>query len=318
LPEKATLEEARAQARFVMTETLRRGGALEDVMGHLTESAGKGFRALLLLASAQDAEGLVPRGAVIAAAALEIMHLATLLHDDVIDDADTRRGQPSVQKKFGKKTAVISGDYLFCQCFLLLSDIAGPFKDKYLDAARYAAKICEGELRQFQHNWDLSLTPREYLRIAAGKTSAMFAYAAYAGSVLGGRDEAEALAARRFGFYIGMAFQLDDDCLDYISDATAIKKDAQNDLAEGVITLPLIFSLARDPGLRRLIDRETVSAMTVSRVIGRVSQLGGVEQTRDIAARYRAKAERLLDSMPDSPRSRSLRMILKELGGRKY
>ncbi|MDD4745638.1 MAG: polyprenyl synthetase family protein, partial [Eubacteriales bacterium] len=132
--------------------------ALTDIARHLGKSSGKHIRAALLLSAATDARGLIEPDAVTAAAALEILHLATLVHDDVIDDAPTRRGLPSVQSQFGKKTAVISGDYLFCLCFSMISGMSHQYPEQISLFARAISSLCIGELNQHKHNRDSELS----------------------------------------------------------------------------------------------------------------------------------------------------------------
>lgn len=319
LPEKASLSEAKALTGELLNIKLSQDGSpAADVMGYLADTVGKGLRSKLMLCAAQDDSGNIPGSAIEAAAAIELLHLATLLHDDVIDDSEIRRGKPSVQKQYGKKSAVISGDYLLCQCFLLIAKISVPFTDKFERIARTAAKICGGEMRQFRQSWNLSLTPMDYLRVCAGKTAALFSLSLYAGSILGGYCETEARAAGRIGNYIGMAFQLEDDCMDYYSDVDILKKPVKNDLAEGVVTLPFIFAMAKEPGLRDLVACGISSVADIRIVASEVIRLGGVEHTQEIARRYHEKAEKVLNSWPKSPRYESLLNELNEIRLRKF
>jgi len=208
------------QARLAVKDRIqsilhRSDRAVRDVMEHLADSDGKAFRAYLLLAAAADEDGQVPASAVEAAAALELLHLATLVHDDILDDAPLRRGKASVHSLYGKKTAVLSGDYLFSLALTLIAGIAETQALRYSEFSRAIAQICMGELSQHRHNRDVDLSVFSYLRIISGKTAVLFALAMSAGSILGGHSEAQGHRMSRFGYAIGMHFQLADDCLDY-------------------------------------------------------------------------------------------------------
>lgn len=319
LPEKIEFDASLPLVTARMDEALLQSDELiTDIMRHLAASNGKNFRSRLLLAASVDAEGYVPRDAVTAAAALEILHLATLVHDDVIDDAATRRGKASIQHRFGKKSAVICGDYLFCKCFLLTAGISERYQDKFTDIAKMMSKICMGELRQYRHNGDTALSLREYLRIIAGKTSALFAMALYAGAILGGSDEKEARLLGQLGYYIGIIFQLEDDCMDYASNLATVGKNVQHDLAEGVVTLPLIFAMAKKPEIRSEIKDFHLSPAEYRAVIDEVCHLGGVEMTLQIADRYYGKARRLLERVTGESRRARLRPILDTIRLRKF
>lgn len=319
LPEKIEFDASFPLVTARMDEALLQSDApVVDITRHLAASNGKNFRSRLLLAASADAQGYVPRDAVTAAAALEILHLATLVHDDVIDDAATRRGKASVQRQFGKKSAVICGDYLFCKCFLLTAGISEQYRDKLTDIAKTMSRICMGELRQYRHNGDTSLSLREYLRIIAGKTSALFAGALYAGAILGGSDEKEARLLGRLGYYIGMVFQLEDDCMDYASDPATAGKNVQHDLSEGVVTLPLIFAIAKKPEIRSELNNFRLSPDEYRAVIGEVCRLGGVETTLQMADRYYEKARRVLERVTGETRRSLLRPILDTIKLRKY
>ena len=288
-----------------------------EMTAYLTETEGKNIRAQMLLISSADDFGLVPKNAIIAAAALEILHLASLVHDDVIDDADMRRGQLSVPKAFGNKSAVLCGDYLFCKSFMLVADISGAYQERFLDVAKAMTKICLGELREFRHNNDTSLSVREYFRIVAGKTSALFALSMYAGAILGGYDKVQASRLMRFGHYVGMLFQLTDDCIDYQTQSSVAGKSVLNDLAQGTVTLPLIFAIAKEPSLRDEIGRG-LTPEAVKLVIEKVISLGGIEKTIETTDKYGAKAAKLLTALPEGIRRAQLELLLGHILKRKY
>ena len=287
------------QARLFVRERIntlfkRSDPAVREMMDHLAASDGKQFRAYLLLAAAADEKDQVPVAAVNAAAAVEILHLATLVHDDIIDDAPLRRGLASIQSRFGKKAAVLGGDYLFSLALTLIADIAEQHAVKYSEFSRAIAQICLGELSQHRHNRDANLSVFSYLRIIAGKTAALFALAMYAGSVIKGDGEQDARQLSHFGYAIGMHFQLADDCLDYETSTENMGKQTSKDLAEGVVTLPLILAMMQNPDLRQLVSRADLSPSEIALVTAQVVTDGFTRNARQVAERYVTRARRSL------------------------
>jgi heptaprenyl diphosphate synthase len=311
--------ESLAAVRALMTRTLRRTDpVLAPIMTHLAQENGKNFRASLLLAAAADPAGLVAPEAIAAAAALEILHLATLVHDDIIDDAPTRRGQPSVQSRFGKQAAVLGGDYLFCVSFTMIAALAARYPEKLSDFARATTLVCVGELRQQQHIGDTELTPFGYLRTIAGKTAALFALALYSGGILGGDSEKEARLLGRIGLNIGMLFQLADDCLDYETTEATFRKSVRHDLNEGVVTLPLILTFAINPDLKALMRGKVLDRSDMELLADAVCHGGGIDQAWKVARRYYQKARQHLAEVGNRTKRNRLEEILDSIQDRKH
>ncbi|MDO9493895.1 polyprenyl synthetase family protein [Acetobacterium sp.] len=285
---------------------------IQAMMQHLTLGVGKNLRAMLLLGSAMDEEGFVSQDAVIAGAAVEILHLATLVHDDIIDEADIRRGQASLQKKFGKKEAVICGDYLFCIAIAMVSEISNHYPEKLKEFTHAMTKICLGELRQFKHNSDTDLSVINYLKIIAGKTSALFSLAMYSGAIINGSSDKEARFMGRIGHNMGLAFQILDDCADYESDVEVTKKSVKHDLAEEVITLPLIFAFLKKPELKHQIQKQQLTVAEINEIIAEVVNVGGVSMAHDVAEKYYRKAKKMIDTLPNKHQ----RLLIGEILGR--
>lgn len=308
-----------AAVRSLLDRTLHQSDAvLSEIMAHLSLTTGKNVRAALLLAAAADEQGQVPASAIRLAASLEIMHLATLVHDDVIDEAPTRRGLPSIQSKFGKKIAVISGDYLFCLTFSLIADLSQDYASCLTDFSRAITRICLGEMGQLKHQGDPDLSVYGHLRIIAGKTAALFALALYVGSIARGDAEREARQLARFGYQVGMLFQVADDCLDYESTTATLRKQVHHDLADGVITLPLILHLVRHPELKPLIKPVGMSAADVETIVADVVAAGSVRQARQVADRYSRKALQLLPRIAGPERRQRLQDLLEAIQTRTY
>jgi heptaprenyl diphosphate synthase len=282
---------------------------------------GKGARSLLLLSCASDERGEAPRSAVYAAAAMELFHLATLVHDDVIDDAETRRGERSLQSKCGKRRAVVVGDYLLCLSLGVLGKICEEAEEKekeripFLKYIPSLAGVCVGEHSQLMSLGNLSLPLGEYLRIISGKTAELFRVAALSGAALGGASEREARKAGWFGFDLGVVFQIIDDCKDYEQTEETARKPVNRDLPQGVVTMPLIMALRRRPELAKqaaAVMRGEKDSREAARL---VREAGGVEEARAMAFRFAKKAERILLSLEASHQRRPLGdMLEKALG----
>lgn len=261
---------------------------------HLALARGKFFRAVSLLTCAMNSEGMIDPNAVKLAAAVEVLHLATLVHDDVIDDADTRRGLPTLQKKFGKRTAVICGDYLLSRALQIAASIENKKDYLDIDVPDYVARICVGELSEQINTGNFDLSVYQYLKIIAGKTAALFEASFFAGAVLSGCDRSEYGAYKKLGHYLGMIFQLTDDCMDFEATESVAQKPVQSDFEKGVVTLPVIRALRMDPGLKERAARQEVTADEISTA---VVSTGGLSFTRLVAKRYHGKYVKLLDRL---------------------
>jgi len=232
--------------------------------------------------------------------------MATLVHDDIVDEAHIRRGIESIPSRFGKKSAVIIGDYLLCASLstaikavdksdLMHESYKGLyFLNKYINSF---TKICLGEMDEVENNRNISLTPRRYLKIISGKTAELFRIAALIGAAFAGGDVKQDQVGR-IGWYLGMVFQIIDDCKDFGFNSDA-RKPVKHDLTQGVVTLPLILALAKKPDMVRLVNDVFFQGRKTEGLIDAVCQAGGIDMTVNIAARYSKKAEKLIDGMFD-------------------
>ena len=258
----------------------RSPSVIREYTSHLITSRGKFIRAVSLLTCARNSDGLVHPDAVTSAAAIELLHLATLVHDDVIDDADTRRGFPTLQRKYGKKTAVICGDYLLCLALKLASSVADKQGYLNIDTPDYMARVCFGELSQHINNANFDLSVYRYLKIISGKTAALFEASFHAGAVLSGCDRADIGRYRRLGRYVGMIFQLIDDCMDFEATESVAKKPVQSDFEQNVVTLPLIHALANKLGLKEKARMHVLAADSDNDRSGMQGQTAGTSGDR--------------------------------------
>ena len=275
---------------------------------HLAGASGKQIRARALLACSLDEEDRVNGDSIHLAASIELFHLATLVHDDVIDDADTRRGAPTLQKQYGKRTAVICGDYLLSLSLREAALIENTEKKEDRMLLDYIHRVCAGELMQHENNGNLNLTMADYLRIIRGKTATLFEAAYRAGAFCAGAGDELAETYASLGRFTGMVFQLSDDCIDYEFTASDAKKPVAKDFLEGVVTLPLIAALAREPQAR---GRLALLREAPQDLVAFVRKNGGTAYTRNISKRYYDKALGLLARIPATPeKNRRLREML--------
>ena len=292
---QAELEQVEAQLHTLVQSPV---SMITDVGRHLLTAGGKRLRpALYLLCAKNGSTGTLPPEAVPLAAAIEMIHMATLIHDDVIDDAPIRRGLPTANICWGNRRAVLAGDYLFAAAFNLAALHAGNETLRILtDVVR---SICEGEILQSQECFLIDITEENYLRRTAKKTADFIA----ASCRLGGMsaklpaDAVEALA--QYGHALGMAFQITDDILDVTASAHQLGKPVGNDLRQGIITLPVIYTLRSDsqgPKLASLLNQKTFSEAEVTAALDLVREAGAIDYSYKYVQSYLDLARRSVPS----------------------
>jgi heptaprenyl diphosphate synthase len=288
-------DEALLLVRSEMDRTLSKSPLIiREYTKHLAASQGKFIRAVSVLICAEDKEGFIHPNAIKIAAAIELLHLATLVHDDIIDNADLRRGEVTLQKKYGKRTAVICGDYLLSVALTMAASI--PNKQDYLsiDMPDYVGKVCLGELNQHVNNGNINLSFYQYLKIISGKTAALFEASFFAGAIFSGSNEVEAKKYRNLGNYIGMIFQLTDDCIDFENTVEDANKPVQSDFEQGVITLPLIHALKK---LKDFKEKALNGGINRAEINEAVEKTGGLSFTRMVVKKYFNKSMRIINEL---------------------
>ncbi len=291
--------------RAVLERFESRSVLLNAASQYLLRSGGKRMRASLTLLAARllSAGGKQPDlGRMLnIATAIEMIHAASLVHDDLVDDADVRRGRPTVHNKWGGNVALMVGDYLFALAAEQMAAASDPRIIKSF--ARGVVRICEAELSPVTDVVPLECALDQYFAKIGGKTAALFECAAESGMIVGGGDDEQVMVARQFGYEIGLAFQIIDDILDFTGDEHTLGKPAGHDLQEGTITLPVIYAVEMGAGD---IVREAAQAIEP----GPELVAAAVAEVRRICATKRAftEAERLvhaaierLSIFPDSP-----------------
>ena len=284
---------------------------IPEVTAHLVEAGGKRLRPLLTLAAARMM-GYAGQDHVKLAATVEFIHTATLLHDDVVDESQRRRGRPTANLLWDNKSSVLVGDYLFSRSFQLMVETGSL---RVLDIlANASATIAEGEVLQLTAAQDLRTDERIYLQVIRGKTAALFAAATEVGGVIAGAKEAEIAALRAYGDALGIAFQIVDDMLDYGGSDKVIGKNTGDDFRERKLTLPLIKAVAQASAeerafWERVIEKGDQREGDLAHALVILQRHDAISACRDDALAWTARAKAALDNLPVHP----LREILSQL-----
>jgi octaprenyl-diphosphate synthase len=280
---------------------------IPQLAAHIVAAGGKRLRPLLTLAAARLC-GYPGRdgGArhIDLAACVEFIHTATLLHDDVVDDSQLRRGLASANAVFGNKASVLVGDFLFARAFQLMVD-DGSLKVLAI-LSKAAATIAEGEVLQLVTQNDLSTGEARYLEVIRGKTAALFAAACQIGAVVADRPEHEEAALSEYGMKLGIAFQLVDDALDYVADQATLGKTIGDDFREGKITLPVLVAFLAGDDLEKAFWQRTIEALEqtdadLDHAMHLIAHHGAIQVTLDSAQRFVQEAKAALETFPESP-----------------
>jgi len=274
-----------------------------DVAGHILFSGGKRLRPLLMLLSARlcDYNGdRVPAYAVI----FEYLHAATLLHDDLVDEATVRRGKPVANSVWDNATAVLTGDFLLARSLSLAAETGNA--DVIRTIARITEMMSQGEIQQLHRKGDLTLTEAEYMQVIECKTAVLFEGACRTGALVAERNSTDPQTLADYGYNLGLAFQMADDLLDYTLDSKALGKAVGADLREGKLTMPVIYALEQaGPEDRRrmeaIIQNPDFSIEEFEILIGLLQTYGGIDYTRETAKKYVDRAKACLAGFKPSP-----------------
>lgn len=294
---------------------------LNDSVDYLLATGGKMLRPAFLIIGSMFADGASRNSDKIKtiASAIETLHLATLIHDDIIDEATLRRGQETIQSKYSKEYAVYMGDFLFSQCFVILADQEVSTKVlRYI--AKGVARICKGEMLQNHLRYDSDMQVLDYLRIIKGKTATLFAVSLGAGAYEGGVNEITARKIAMIGLNIGMAFQLVDDLLDYTGDAQKTGKEVQIDIIRGYYSLPLILALNsnKKSQVQEILNKKNLDQEDIKELIELTHVSGAIKETELLAKKYTDKALKSLNELPECEGKNILLNIVPKMLQRSY
>jgi octaprenyl-diphosphate synthase len=274
---------------------------ISSVARHLLKSKGKRIRPTFVFLTSRAADNFTDNS-VDASLAIELIHTATLLHDDVVDESDVRRGQETVNYRWKNLISVLMGDYIFAKAFRIM---VGTGSIDLIDAiSRATERVSIGELRQIEETQNYALSEEAYVEIIADKTASLFAVSCESGPILAGRDIKVRRQFSEFGEKIGTAFQIADDLLDFIGDPEVTGKELGNDVLNGYVTLPLIHSLRRvsEKAGREIIDqlKSGSSDGSFAKIYSFVNENGGLDYTSKRAAEMAWQALESIRPLADS------------------
>ncbi|KAF1689593.1 polyprenyl synthetase family protein [Pseudoxanthomonas taiwanensis] len=280
---------------------------INQIAEHIINAGGKRLRPMLVVLAGQATGGAGPDHHQLAAI-IEFIHTSTLLHDDVVDESDLRRGRSTANAIWGNAASVLVGDFLYSRSFQLMVELDRMEVMRIL--ADTTNRIAEGEVLQLLHVRNPDTDEAAYLRVIERKTAVLFAAGTRLGALASGADEAVQQALYDYGMNLGYAFQIADDVLDYTADAAELGKNLGDDLAEGKATLPLIRAMDRSDAatrerLRRIVQEGDTSAM--AEVLAAIHATGGLEYSRQRAMDYARAAEAALSILPESEAVAALR-----------
>lgn len=279
---------------------------MNEAAVHLIKAGGKRLRPAFALLAArlfrENLDEVIP-----AAVALELIHMATLVHDDVIDNSPVRRGAETVKSAWGNRVSIYAGNYVFARALAMVSTYQ---RSDLLDVlARASMKICEGEIIQMLGCYNVNLGLKNYLRRIERKTALLISVSCELGAMISNAPAQEIIAVRNYGYYLGMGFQITDDILDIIADEETLGKATGSDIRQGVITLPSLYALRYDPRreeLARLLSSPEACINESQRIINILSDSDGIDYAYAVTQHFAYKAKKQLDVLPEVPVKKTL------------
>ncbi|KMT61313.1 heptaprenyl diphosphate synthase component II [Listeria fleischmannii 1991] len=284
---------------------------------HLLEAGGKRIRPMFVCLTARLGEpkdfSLVRDAAV----AIELIHMASIVHDDVVDDAELRRGRQTIKAIWGNHIAMYTGDFLFAKSLEYMTKIDNIKAHQMLSAV--TVELAVGEIEQIKDKFNFNQSVRSYLRRIKRKTALLIAASSGLGGILADLPDKMDDQLYLFGYYVGMAFQITDDILDFMATERVLGKPAGEDLRQGNITLPVFFAM-RDPLLKKRISRVTEDSTDeeITHLVDAIKASGAIEESEQVATAYLKKAMAILDTFPSSKEIKPLKQIVKMLDKREY
>lgn len=294
---------------YIKKSIVSRNKLLNEVTGELVEAGGKRIRPAFVIISAKFGKYDTSK-AISLAGALEILHTATLVHDDIIDNSKLRRGRVTVSEKYGTDMAVYTGDFLFTKAVLMLShDIS---IEKLDIVARAIKTICEGEVDQYRDRYNIDVSVFTYLKRISKKTAVLFQAACGLGGFLAECTDNVIKELARFGFYYGMAFQIRDDLLDFLSDVQKEGKPICKDIIEGTVTLPVIYSIKKNRAVKEFLSKclginRSISTEDSKMLFEMIREEDGTGDAKRMLVRYVDRGLKAIGSLPDNPYREILR-----------
>jgi len=283
---------------------------------HLLQAGGKRIRPIFVLLAGQFGNydiNVIKKAAV----ALELIHMASLVHDDVIDDADLRRGQPTNKAKWDNKVAMYTGDYIFARSLEVMSDIKKIEAHKVL--ANTIVEVCIGEIQQIKDKYRYEQTIRDYFRRIKRKTALLISASSLVGAIASDVEKKYQKKLYRFGYYVGMSYQIIDDVLDFVATEEELGKPAGGDLLQGNITLPVLYAMEQENVREAVVTvHEDMDKEELQKIIMLIKNSDAIDRSLKVSDLYLAKALKELEYLPNNRSKKALINIAKYLGKRKY
>lgn len=291
---------------------------LDQASTHLVKAGGKRLRPAFTLLSAklftEDLSQVIPL-----ATALELIHMATLVHDDVIDNSSLRRGQETVKSAWGNRVSIYAGNHVFARS---LSLVALYQRSDVLEVlAQASMRICEGEIHQMFSCYNINQGLKDYMRRIELKTALLISVSCQLGAMIVNAGENEMLALKKYGYYLGMAFQITDDILDFVASEEILGKPVGSDIKQGVITLPAIYALKYDPQREQLRSWLSSPEKCISKaedIVKIVTESDGIDYAYQVSFKFLEKARQQLQFLPDVPVKKSFDDIALFISGREF
>ncbi|GEN53914.1 heptaprenyl diphosphate synthase component II [Halobacillus faecis] len=291
---------------------------LREASSQLLQAGGKRIRPVFVLLGGKFGNYDIERMKAVAVS-LELIHTASLVHDDVIDEAELRRGEPTIKSRWDNRIAMYTGDYIFARSLENLSVLENPRAHQIL--AGTMVELCLGEIEQIRDKYNIEQNLRTYLRRIKRKTALLIAASCRLGAIAANADPAQERALYQYGYYVGMSYQIIDDVLDFTASEKELGKPAGSDLFQGNITLPVLFSMENHEFKRELDlvfqQKEDLTADQLQPLIENVQSNGSIERSLQLSDRYLKKAYEALDKLPANRAKQTLKGIAKYIGKRR-
>ncbi|MEH7441700.1 heptaprenyl diphosphate synthase component II [Bacillus sp. JJ1122] len=283
---------------------------------HLLKAGGKRIRPVFVLLGGKFGNydiNVIKNVAV----SLELIHMASLVHDDVIDDAELRRGQPTIKAKWDNRIAMYTGDYIFARALELMTKIENPLAHQILSDT--IVELSVGEIEQIKDKYNFEQNLRNYLLRIKRKTALLIAASCQLGAVVSGVPEKDHRKLYQFGYYVGMSFQITDDVLDFTGTEKELGKPAGGDLLQGNITLPVLYAMEDEQIRTKIMSvHENMNRQELDEILNMIQDSGAIEKSLNLSDRYLDKALSILGELPPNKAKKSLQDIAKFIGKRKY
>lgn len=291
--------------------------AIRDASLHLLRAGGKRIRPVFVILASKFGNYTLENVAKVAVS-LELVHMASLVHDDVIDNSNMRRGMETVKAKWNNRIAMYAGDYIFSRALVSISEIEMQAAHELL--AHTMLEICQGEIIQIEHQREVNQTMRDYLRRIKRKTALLLSSSCELGALVSGADEQTVRRLRRYGYFAGMSFQITDDILDIVSTDEKLGKPAGSDLLNGHITLPVLF-IKDDAQFKPYMERAFEGTLTEQEresMLLYIKQSGAIQKAEEISDLYLEKALSEIRDLPSGKSKKALQQIAAFIGRRNY